>query len=128
MKTVSVVMAVYNDEKHSREAIENITNQSCTDVGFVILNDGSTDTTVVNLFVRIVRQLRRLDKVEHARHPEGFPSRRLSTCLSEPVPIARQPGLLTEGAGCTVAASSRPFFSFSRVTHFLLSPPTTNDY
>ena len=45
MKTVSVVMPVYNGEKYLKEAIESILKQSYTDFEFIILNDGSTDKT-----------------------------------------------------------------------------------
>jgi len=42
---ISVIMPVYNGEKYLREAIESILNQTYTDFEFIILNDGSTDTT-----------------------------------------------------------------------------------
>lgn len=42
---VSVLMAVYNGEKYLREAIESILNQTYTNFEFLIINDGSTDTT-----------------------------------------------------------------------------------
>jgi len=40
---VSVLMPVYNAEKHLREAVDSILNQSYRNVEFVIVNDGSTD-------------------------------------------------------------------------------------
>ncbi|MCU7551294.1 glycosyltransferase [Chitinophagaceae bacterium LB-8] len=40
---VTIVMPVYNAEKHLKEAIESILNQTFTDFEFVIINDGSTD-------------------------------------------------------------------------------------
>jgi len=38
-------MSVYNGEKHLREAIDSILNQTFTDFEFIIINDGSTDHT-----------------------------------------------------------------------------------
>ncbi len=42
---VSVVMPVFNGEKFLKMAIESILNQTYTDFEFVIINDGSTDTS-----------------------------------------------------------------------------------
>lgn len=40
---ISVVMSVYNGERHLRASIESILQQSFADFEFVIINDGSTD-------------------------------------------------------------------------------------
>ena len=40
---ISVVMAVYNGERHLREAIDSILNQTFADFEFVIIDDASTD-------------------------------------------------------------------------------------
>lgn len=42
---VSVVMAVYNEEKYLRDSIESILSQTFTDFEFVVINDGSVDKT-----------------------------------------------------------------------------------
>src|SRR5713101_4897757 len=42
---VSVVMAVYNGDKYLREAIDSILAQTYRDFEFIIVDDGSTDTT-----------------------------------------------------------------------------------
>jgi len=42
---ISVVMPVYNGEKYLREAIDSILTQTYTDFEFIILNDGSIDST-----------------------------------------------------------------------------------
>ena len=44
--TVTVLMAVYNGEKHIKPTIESILNQTFKDFEFVIVNDASTDATV----------------------------------------------------------------------------------
>src|SRR5579884_342064 len=42
---VSVLMSVYNDERHVRETIDSVLAQSFVDFEFLILDDGSTDGT-----------------------------------------------------------------------------------
>lgn len=42
---VSVLMAVYNGETYLSEAIDSILQQTFTDFEFIIINDGSTDST-----------------------------------------------------------------------------------
>ena len=43
---VSVVMSVYNGEKYLDEAVQSILDQTFTDFEFIIINDGSTDSTL----------------------------------------------------------------------------------
>jgi len=43
---ITVLMPVYNGEKHLKEAIESILNQTFKDFEFLIINDGSTDRSV----------------------------------------------------------------------------------
>jgi len=42
---VSLVMSVYDGEEHLNEAIESILHQTFTDFEFIIVDDGSTDST-----------------------------------------------------------------------------------
>jgi len=43
---ISVIMSVYNCEKYLSQAIESVLNQSYTNFEFVIINDGSTDSSL----------------------------------------------------------------------------------
>ncbi len=43
---ISVIMSVYNCEKYVLVAIESILNQSYSNFEFVIINDGSTDSSI----------------------------------------------------------------------------------
>lgn len=42
---VSYLMTVYNDDKHIRESISSVLNQTYNDIELVIVNDGSTDNS-----------------------------------------------------------------------------------
>lgn len=42
---ISVIMPVYNGQKYIREAIDSILNQTFFDYEFIIINDGSSDST-----------------------------------------------------------------------------------
>ncbi len=59
---VSVVMPVYNREKYVADAIKSILNQSFTDLEFIIIDDGSNDSTydILQSFndkrIRIIRK------------------------------------------------------------------------
>lgn len=41
----SIIMSVFNGEKFIAQAIESVLNQTFTDFEFIIINDGSTDST-----------------------------------------------------------------------------------
>jgi glycosyltransferase involved in cell wall biosynthesis len=43
--TVSILMAVYNDEDFVRESVESLLNQTFTDFEFLLTDDGSTDSS-----------------------------------------------------------------------------------
>jgi len=43
---ISVIMSVYNGERYLREAIDSVLNQTFTDFEFIIVNDGSTDSSL----------------------------------------------------------------------------------
>lgn len=43
---VSVVMSVYNSSNYLNEAIESVLKQSFTDFEFIVINDGSTDSSL----------------------------------------------------------------------------------
>jgi glycosyltransferase involved in cell wall biosynthesis len=45
-KLISVILPVYNSEKYISEAIESIINQTYTNFELLVLDDGSTDTTL----------------------------------------------------------------------------------
>jgi len=42
---ISVIMPAYNEENHIKESIESIINQTFDDFEFIIINDGSTDSS-----------------------------------------------------------------------------------
>lgn len=49
MKLVTVLMSVYNDERYLSDSIESILKQTFTDFEFLIIDDGSTDSTAAIL-------------------------------------------------------------------------------
>ena len=46
---ISIVMPVYNEQKYLKESIESILNQTFTDFEFIILDDGSTDDSILKI-------------------------------------------------------------------------------
>ena len=45
MPQISVVTSVYNGEKYLQECVDSILNQTFEDFEYIILNNGSTDST-----------------------------------------------------------------------------------
>ncbi|WP_163324802.1 glycosyltransferase [Draconibacterium mangrovi] len=62
---VSVVMPVYNREKYVRDSILSILTQSFTDFEFIIIDDGSTDSTVEILKSYHDKRIRLVKKCEN---------------------------------------------------------------
>lgn len=56
---VSVITAVYNDERYISKSIESILNQTFTDFEYIIVDDGSTDNTL-NILYEISQRDKRL--------------------------------------------------------------------
>ena len=54
---ISVVMSVFNDEKFLKSSIDSILNQSYNNFEFIIIDDGSTDSTL-----SIIKDYAKVDK------------------------------------------------------------------
>ena len=54
MIAVSVIVPVYNAEKHLRQCLDSLCGQSLPDIEFICVNDGSTDgsLTILNEYAR----------------------------------------------------------------------------
>ncbi len=63
---VSVLMAVFNGEKYLRSAVESILSQSLADLEFILVDDGSTDSTPA-----ILASYARADQRIHLIHQEN---------------------------------------------------------
>lgn len=59
MIKISVIMPVFNAEKHLKDSIESILNQSCKEFEFIIINDGSTDSSF-NIIKKYEKQDKRI--------------------------------------------------------------------
>lgn len=105
MSKVTVLMAVYNGERYLREAIESILGQTFQDFEFLIMNDGSTDSTreVILSYddprIRLVDNAHNLGLTRSLNRglelAEGeFIARQDADDISEPERLARQVSFL----------------------------------
>ncbi len=46
MPTISVIVPVYNGSVTIRETLESVLDQTCTNFELIVINDGSTDSTL----------------------------------------------------------------------------------
>ena len=46
MVKISVILSVFNSEEYIKKSIESVLNQSFNDFELIIVNDGSTDSTL----------------------------------------------------------------------------------
>lgn len=79
---ISVIMSVYNGEKYVAEAINSIINQTFKDFEFIIIDDGSTDNSLI-----IVKTLSLLD--ERIRIIENDGNIGLAKSLNRGISLAR---------------------------------------
>lgn len=72
---VSVIIPVYNREKHLRDTIESVLSQSYRKLEIVIVNDGSTDGSldIIKEYASVDNRIKLVDKKN-----EGLPSARKS--------------------------------------------------
>lgn len=63
MPLLSIIIAVYNNEKYINNAIESVQNQKFDDYEIIIIDDGSTDSTP-----QIVDEAKKKDKRIHVVH------------------------------------------------------------
>ena len=78
---VSVLMSVYNEKFHLREAVESVLEQTFTDYEFIIINDGSTDGSS-----DMLRQYAQFDERICVHHQEN---RGLTASLNKGCKLAR---------------------------------------
>lgn len=114
---VSVVMSVYNGELYLREAVDSILDQTFTDFEFIIIDDGSTDTTwqILSAYndprTRLVRNheniglTRSLNKALALARGE-YVARQDADDVSLPWRLARQVAFLDATPGVGLVSSS----------------------
>lgn len=54
MSKVSIIIPVYNTEKHLRRCLESVTNQTVKDIEIIVINDGTTDNSesIINEYIK----------------------------------------------------------------------------
>ena len=120
--TVSVLMAVYNGQRYVRQAIDGILAQSFRDFEFVIVDDGSTDSTplILDEYVdaRIVRLRHAVNRGLIAALTTGldaargeFVARQDADDISNPERLRIQVEFLRLGPDVTVVGSDSIFES-----------------
>lgn len=86
--TVSVVMSVYNGERHLRESVESVLGQEYGDFELLIVNDGSTDGSR-DILAQYARQDGRLRIIDQEN--QGLTRALIRACAEARAPyIARQ--------------------------------------
>jgi glycosyltransferase involved in cell wall biosynthesis len=68
MKTVSIIVPVYNLEKYIAKCLESLVNQTLRDIQIIVVNDGSTDNSeiIINRYIP-----RYPDKITYIRKGNG---------------------------------------------------------
>ena len=46
MPKVSIIVPIYNSEKYMEKCIDSILNQTLNDIEIILVNDGSTDSSL----------------------------------------------------------------------------------
>ena len=80
MPKVSVIMSVFNTEKYLKEAIDSVLSQTFSDFEFIIVNDGSSDSSCKILQSFTDGRIRVISHVVN---------KGLSKCLNEAIHLAR---------------------------------------
>ncbi|MFC1566571.1 glycosyltransferase family 2 protein [bacterium] len=82
MPQISVIMSVLNEEKYLVESIESILNQTFSDFEFIIIDDGSKDSTA-EIIKRYAAKDSRITCIHHAK-PKG-----LAVSLNEGIKVSK---------------------------------------
>jgi len=115
--TISVVMPVYNSEKYLREAISSILSQTFKDFEFIIINDGSTDSSnkiissYIDSRIRYYTNSSRLGTTKSLncaiRHARGtYTARMDADDISLPDRLLKQIKYLKSHPSCTLLATT----------------------